>query len=172
MPVDLISLAIIALVAAACPILAKLIPGKLIPEDVYKRQHLHGPSAGGPHLHGGQAGEGRRGGTDGEDLHTLYLAGGCFWGLEAFLKRLPGVRRTVAGYANGSTENPSYRDVCNWNTGHAETVAVTYDRRILPTDVLLDGFFEVVDPTSLNRQGNDAGTQYRSGIYWLSLIHI
>ena len=128
--------------------------------------HLHGPSAGGPHLHGGQAGEGRRGGTDGEDLHTLYLAGGCFWGLEAFLKRLPGVRRTVAGYANGSTENPSYRDVCNWNTGHAETVAVTYDRRILPTDVLLDGFFEVVDPTSLNRQGNDAGTQYRSGIYW------
>ena len=69
--------------------------------------HLHGPSAGGPHLHGGQAGEGRRGGTDGEDLHTLYLAGGCFWGLEAFLKRLPGVRRTVAGYANGSTENPA-----------------------------------------------------------------
>ena len=76
------------------------------------------------------------------------------------------MRRTVAGYANGSTENPSYRDVCNWNTGHAETVAVTYDRRILPTDVLLDGFFEVVDPASLNRQGNDAGTQYRSGIYW------
>ena len=129
--------------------------------------HPHGASAGGPHPHKGeQAGAGRRGGTDGEDLHTLYLAGGCFWGLEAFLKRLPGVRRTVAGYANGSTENPSYRDVCNWNTGHAETVAVTYDRRILPTDVLLDGFFEVVDPTSLNRQGNDAGTQYRSGIYW------
>ena len=129
--------------------------------------HPHGASVGGPHPHKGeQAGAGRRGGTDGEDLHTLYLAGGCFWGLEAFLKRLPGVRRTVAGYANGSTENPSYRDVCNWNTGHAETVAVTYDRRILPTDVLLDGFFEVVDPTSLNRQGNDAGTQYRSGIYW------
>ena len=101
-----------------------------------------------------------------EDLHTLYLAGGCFWGLEAFLKRLPGVRRTVAGYANGSTENPSYRDVCRWNTGHAETVAVTYDRRILPTDLLLDAFFEAVDPTSLNRQGNDSGTQYRSGIYW------
>ena len=81
----------------------------------------------------------RRDGAKGADLHTIYLAGGCFWGLEAFLKRLPGVRRTVAGYANGSTENPSYRDVCNWNTGHAETVAVTYDRRILPTDVLLDG---------------------------------
>lgn len=103
---------------------------------------------------------------DTENLHTIYLAGGCFWGLEAFLLRLPGVRSTVVGYANGSTENPSYRDVCNWNTGHAETVAVTYDRRILPTDVLLEGFFEAIDPTSLNRQGNDRGTQYRSGIYW------
>lgn len=101
-----------------------------------------------------------------EDLHTLYLAGGCFWGLEAYLKRLPGVRATVVGYANGSTENPSYRDVCNWNTGHAETVAVTYDRHVLPTDLLLDAFFDVVDPTALNRQGNDRGTQYRSGVYW------
>lgn len=100
------------------------------------------------------------------NLHTIYLAGGCFWGLEAYLLRLPGVRGTVVGYANGSTENPSYRDVCNWNTGHAETVAVTYDRRILPTDVLLEAFFEAIDPTLLNRQGNDRGTQYRSGIYW------
>lgn len=101
------------------------------------------------------------------DLHTIYLAGGCFWGLEAFLRRLPGVRDTVVGYANGSTNNPSYRDVCSGSTGYAETVAVTYDRNILPTDILLDGFFEVVDPTSLNRQGNDRGTQYRSGIYWV-----
>lgn len=100
------------------------------------------------------------------ELHTIYLAGGCFWGLEAFLRRLPGVRKTVVGYANGTTENPSYRDVCHHNTGHAETVAVTYDRHILPTDILLDGFFEVVDPTSLNQQGNDRGVQYRSGIYW------
>ena len=75
------------------------------------------------------------------ELRTLYLAGGCFWGLEAYLKRLPGVRGTVVGYANGSTENPSYHDVCRWNTGHAETVAVTYDPRVLPTDVLLDAFF-------------------------------
>ena len=66
------------------------------------------------------------------ELRTLYLAGGCFWGLEAYLKRLPGVRGTVVGYANGSTENPSYHDVCRWNTGHAETVAVTYDPRVLP----------------------------------------
>lgn len=101
-----------------------------------------------------------------EDLHTMYLAGGCFWGLEAFLDRLPGVRETTVGYANGSTESPTYHDVCNRESGHAETVAVTYDRRILPTSVLLDAFFEVVDPTSRNRQGNDWGTQYRSGIYW------
>lgn len=100
------------------------------------------------------------------DVHTIYLAGGCFWGLEAFLKRLPGVVRTTAGYANGSTENPSYRDVCRWNTGHAETVAVAYDRRVIPTDMLLDAFFEAIDPTALNRQGNDVGAQYRSGIYW------
>ncbi|WP_080797104.1 peptide-methionine (R)-S-oxide reductase MsrB [Arabiibacter massiliensis] len=101
-----------------------------------------------------------------DDLRTLHLAGGCFWGLEAFLKRLPGVRATVAGYANGSTENPTYQDVCRWNTGHAETVAVAYDARVLPTDVLLDAFFETIDPTSVNRQGNDRGTQYRTGIYW------
>lgn len=100
------------------------------------------------------------------DLHTIYLAGGCFWGLEAYLKRLPGVRTTIVGYANGSTENPTYRDVCTWGTGHAETVAVTYDRRIIPTDLLLDGFFEAIDPTSVNRQGNDRGVQYRSGIFW------
>ena len=100
------------------------------------------------------------------DLHTLYLAGGCFWGLEAYLKRLPGVRGTVVGYANGSTENPSYHDVCRWNTGHAETVAVTYDPHILPTDMLLDAFFETIDPTSIDGQGNDRGTQYRTGIYW------
>ncbi len=100
------------------------------------------------------------------ELRTLYLAGGCFWGLEAYLKRLPGVRGTVVGYANGSTENPSYYDVCRWNTGHAETVAVTYDPRVLPTDVLLDAFFEAIDPTSVDCQGNDRGTQYRSGIYW------
>ena len=106
------------------------------------------------------------GAVDPATLRTLYLAGGCFWGLEAFLKRLPGVRGTVVGYANGSTENPSYHDVCRWNTGHAEAVAVTYDPRILPTDVLLDGFFEAIDPTVLDRQGNDHGTQYRTGIYW------
>lgn len=105
-------------------------------------------------------------GASQNNLHTIYLAGGCFWGLEAFLKRLPGVREVVSGYANGTTDNPSYREVCSGATGHAETVAVTYECEVLPTDMLLDAFFEVVDPTSLNRQGNDRGTQYRSGIYW------
>ncbi len=99
-------------------------------------------------------------------LHTIYLAGGCFWGLEAFLKQLPGVRSTEVGYANGATQNPTYAEVCHRGTGHAETVKVTYDPRVLPTDVLLRGFFSVIDPTSVNRQGNDVGTQYRSGIYW------
>ena len=103
---------------------------------------------------------------DGRGLHTLYLAGGCFWGLQAYLKRLPGVVSTVVGYANGSTENPTYRDVCNWNTGHAEAVSVTYDRDVLPTSVLLDAFFAAIDSTARNRQGNDVGTQYRTGVYY------
>ncbi len=100
-------------------------------------------------------------------LHTIYLAGGCFWGLEAFLKQLPGVRHTEVGYANGSTENPTYEEVCHLGTGHAETVKVVYDPRVIPTDMLLRGFFSVIDPTAVNRQGNDVGTQYRNGIYWV-----
>ena len=100
------------------------------------------------------------------DRHMLLLAGGCFWGLEAYLKRLPGVIETQVGYANGSTEYPSYRDVCQYNTGHAEAVAVAYDRTILPTATLLEAFFEAIDPTTVDRQGNDTGTQYRSGIYY------
>lgn len=105
--------------------------------------------------------------ADPETTRTIYLAGGCFWGLEAFLERLPGVRATTAGYANGSTDRPSYEDVCWKGTGHAETVAVAYDPRVLPTATLLEAFFEAIDPTSENRQGNDVGTQYRTGIYWV-----
>lgn len=104
--------------------------------------------------------------ADGDAAKTLYLAGGCFWGLESFLKALPGVLDTEVGYANGKTANPSYEDVCKKNTGHAETVRVRYDASVLPTETLLDAFFSVVDPTTLNRQGADAGTQYRSGIYF------
>ena len=102
-----------------------------------------------------------------DNLHTIYLAGGCFWGIEAYMKKLPGVRDTDVGSANGNTENPTYEQVCYDNTGHAETVKVVYDPALISTEQLLDGFFKVVDPTSINRQGNDRGSQYRSGIYYV-----
>lgn len=101
-----------------------------------------------------------------DNLHTIYLAGGCFWGIEAYMKKLPGVYDTDVGYANGTVENPTYEQVCYNNTGHAETVKVVYDPISISTEQLLDGFFKVVDPTSVNRQGNDRGSQYRSGIYY------
>lgn len=100
-------------------------------------------------------------------LKEIYLAGGCFWGLEAYLKKLPGVESTQTGYANGRTENPSYQDVCHRHTGHAETVKVIYESGVLELGLLLKAFFRVVDPTSENRQGWDIGTQYRSGIYYV-----
>ncbi|MGN6981182.1 bifunctional peptide-methionine (S)-S-oxide reductase MsrA/peptide-methionine (R)-S-oxide reductase MsrB, partial [Neisseria sp. P0009.S007] len=93
-------------------------------------------------------------------------AGGCFWGLEAYFQRIDGVVDAVSGYANGKTENPSYEDVSYRDTGHAETVKVTYDADKLSLDDILQYFFRVVDPTSLNKQGNDTGTQYRSGVYY------
>lgn len=102
-----------------------------------------------------------------KDLHTLFFAGGCFWGLEAFFKYLPGIHNTEVGYANGKTQHPSYEDVCYRGTGHAEAVAVTYDRKRLTTQTLLEAFFEAIDPTSFDRQGNDCGKQYRTGIYYI-----
>ena len=98
--------------------------------------------------------------------NQIWLAGGCFWGLQAYLDKLPGVIHTNVGYANGNTENPSYEQVCYQNTGHAETVYVQYDPQMIPLPTLLSYFFRVVDPTTLNRQGNDRGVQYRSGIYY------
>ena len=101
-----------------------------------------------------------------EDLETIYLAGGCFWGVDEYFDRIDGVVDVVSGYANGTTENPTYEEVISANTGHAETVSVTYDSsKIDLTDILLY-YFKVVDPTTLNRQGNDVGTQYRTGIYY------
>lgn len=101
-----------------------------------------------------------------EDSAVIYLAGGCFWGTEHFLKQINGVTDTQVGFANGRTANPSYRDVCDKNTGHAETVKVIYNPRILPLKTLLNIFFKAIDPTSVNRQGGDTGTQYRTGIYY------
>ncbi len=101
------------------------------------------------------------------DLHQIYLAGGCFWGTEAYLQRLPGVAATSVGYANGRTSQPSYQEVCTSQTGHAETVEVRYDPARIDLDTLLTYFFKIIDPTLLNRQGNDRGTQYRTGIYYV-----
>jgi peptide methionine sulfoxide reductase msrA/msrB len=99
---------------------------------------------------------------------TIYLAGGCFWGVEAFLSALPGVVSTKVGYANGFDEcsNPTYEEVCTGITGHAEAVQVIFDPEVISLSFLLDRYFEIIDPTSLNRQGADTGTQYRTGIYF------
>ena len=99
-------------------------------------------------------------------MKTIYLAGGCFWGAEKYLSLIPGVVSTTVGYAGGHAEDPSYEDVCRDDTGHAETVQVVYDPSRLSLTFLLERYYEIVDPTSLNRQGHDAGTQYRTGVYF------
>lgn len=99
-------------------------------------------------------------------MATIYLAGGCFWGVEKYMASVNGVLNAEAGYANGTTDSPSYRDVTTGRTGYTETVKVEYDPAVAPLPFLLDLFYEAIDPTSLNRQGNDVGTQYRSGIYY------
>lgn len=99
----------------------------------------------------------------------IYLAGGCFWGTEHYLKMVNGVVNTEVGFANGHTDNPSYKEVCTDKTGFAETVKVEYDQNVLPLSKLLDIFFKAIDPTSLNKQGHDIGTQYRTGIYYVDL---
>jgi peptide-methionine (S)-S-oxide reductase len=97
---------------------------------------------------------------------TFYLAGGCFWCLDAAFRELQGVQSVVSGYANGKLKNPTYEMVCTGMTGYTEAVAVTFDPEVLPRDVLLDIFFTIHDPRQLNRQGNDVGTQYRGGMYY------
>ena len=105
----------------------------------------------------------------GRELRDIWLAGGCFWGTEAYMARIPGVADTQVGYANGHIENPTYEQVCRHDTGFAETVQVRYDPHRIGLTELLGYFFEIIDPTSLNRQGNDVGSQYRSGIYYRDL---
>ena len=96
----------------------------------------------------------------------IYLAGGCFWGLEEYMDRLEGVIDVTSGYANGSTENPTYEQVCSGLTGHAETVHVMYDTAQISLLEILQYYFRVIDPTSINKQGNDRGSQYRTGIFY------
>lgn len=97
---------------------------------------------------------------------TIYLAGGCFWGTEHFLGLVHGVEKTEVGYANSLVPNPTYKEVCSGKTGAAETVEVKYNSDEVSLPFLLDLFYETIDPTSLNKQGNDRGTQYRTGIYY------
>ena len=110
------------------------------------------------------AGEQPTQGTAAKEVATL--GGGCFWCLEAVFEQLRGVDKVVSGYAGGHVANPTYRQVCNGNTGHAEVVQITFDPSVLSYRELLEVFFATHDPTTLNRQGPDAGTQYRSAIFY------
>ena len=99
---------------------------------------------------------------------TIYFAGGCFWGTEHFMKQINGVIETQVGYANSIVPHPSYKEVCTGNTGAAETVKVVYDPAMVELGFLIDLYFMTIDPLSINRQGNDIGTQYRTGIFYES----
>ena len=99
-------------------------------------------------------------------MSEIYLAGGCFWGMEKYIASVHGVQDTEVGYANGTTQNPTYEEVCSHTTGHAETVRVVYDAAVVPLSFLLNLYFDAIDPVSVNRQGGDRGPQYRTGIYY------
>ena len=99
-------------------------------------------------------------------MKNIYFAGGCFWGTEHFFKQIEGVETTQVGYANGNTPNPTYEEVCTDKTGYAETVCVAYDEDIVSLEFLVNMYFCAIDPTTLNRQGNDIGSQYRTGVYY------
>lgn len=99
-------------------------------------------------------------------MKKIVLAGGCFWGVQEYFSRIKGILKTEVGYANGKTTNPTYEQVCNENTGFAEVCYVEYDEKSITLKEVLSKFWAVVNPTSLNKQGNDVGSQYRSGIYY------
>ncbi|HEY5562177.1 MAG TPA: peptide-methionine (S)-S-oxide reductase MsrA [Clostridiaceae bacterium] len=99
-------------------------------------------------------------------MKKIVLAGGCFWGVEGYINTLNGIISTEVGYVNGLVPNPTYEMVCQSNTGYAEGCYIEYDEAILDLSSLLDSFWKVVDPTVINRQGHDIGSQYRTGIYY------
>ena len=99
---------------------------------------------------------------------TIVLAAGCFWCTEAVFQRIQGVTEVVPGYTGGTIKNPAYREVCSGRTGHAEGVQITYDPSVVSIEMLLEIYFATHDPTTLNRQANDVGTQYRSAIFYTS----
>ena len=100
-------------------------------------------------------------------LHTIYLAGGCYWGVEKYMSNVPGVKETEVGFANGHVQAPAYVQVKKGDTGHAETVRVVYDDAVISLEKLLRLFLRIIDPTSFEKQGEDVGNQYRTGIYWV-----
>ena len=104
--------------------------------------------------------------TEIKKLETATFANGCFWCTEAVFKRVKGVESVMSGYSGGKIENPTYEQVSSESTGHAESIQVTFDPKIISYQTILDVFFVTHDPTTLNRQGNDVGTQYRSAIFY------
>lgn len=108
--------------------------------------------------------------TAGKEVKTerAIVAGGCFWGMEEIIRKIPGVKKTSVGYTGGTTKNPTYKEVCGGKTGHAEAIEIVFDPATLSFEKLLDYFFRMHDPTTLNRQHNDVGTQYRSAIFYTS----
>jgi len=101
------------------------------------------------------------------DTHEVAIfAGGCFWGMQDLIRKLPGIVETRAGYTGGTLENPTYADICTGKTGHAEAIRIVFDAERLPYRRLVEFFFQIHDPTTLNRQGNDVGSQYRSAIFF------
>lgn len=102
---------------------------------------------------------------DMKNLHEIYFAGGCFWGVEEYFARVPGVADVESGYANGPTENPSYEEVCA-SAGHVEAVRIAYDPSVISLESLAQALFRIINPTSVNQQGNDRGVQYRTGMYY------
>lgn len=100
-------------------------------------------------------------------MKTIFLAAGCFWGAQHYLKQIRGVVETETGFANGLTENPTYQEVYTDRTGYAEAVRVVFDPEVLPLRKLLKLYFDCIEPTSVNQQGEDCGTRYRTGIYYI-----
>lgn len=100
-------------------------------------------------------------------MKEIVVGGGCFWGVEEYFSRIDGVVETKVGYANGHKENPSYEEVCSNTTGHAEVVYIKYDENKLDLETILERFWRIINPTLLNRQGPDIGSQYRTAIYYM-----
>jgi peptide-methionine (S)-S-oxide reductase len=108
----------------------------------------------------------------GVSVKEIILAGGCFWGVEAYFKKIKGVLNTKVGYVNGLTDNPTYEEVCSSKTGYAEACYIEYDENYLKLNELLGAFWKIIDPIAINRQGHDIGNQYRTGVYYLEDIDI